>query len=66
VSKPVDADASFNVNVEFDILPVGNPNHVRVRFTAEERKVDVTDAGEMIWQTRRGYMGQWFLFWTEQ
>jgi hypothetical protein len=65
VSKPVDADASFNVNVEFDMLPGGNPNHARVRFTAEERKVDVTDAGEMIWQTRRGYMGQWFLFWTE-
>ena len=63
--KPVDADASFNVTVEFQILPAGTVNHVHVRFTAPERKVDVTDAGEMIWQMRRGYMGQWFLYWTQ-
>jgi hypothetical protein len=66
VSKPVDEDASFNVGVRFQMLPGGTVNHVRVRFTAAERKVEVTDAGEMIWQSRRGYMGQWFLYWTEQ
>ena len=65
VVKPVDEDAAFNVNVEFAILPAGTVNHARVRFTAAERHVDVTDAGEMIWETRRGYWGQWFLYWSE-
>jgi hypothetical protein len=65
VVKPVDEDAAFNVNVEFAILPAGTVNHAHVRFTAPERRVKVTDAGEMIWETRRGYWGQWFLYWSE-
>lgn len=51
--------------MEFTILPAGTVNHAHVRFTSPERKVKVTDAGEMIWETGHGYWGQWFLYWSE-
>lgn len=64
LSKPVDADAAFGVNIEFNLLPASAPNHVQVRFTASRREVPVTDAGEMMFQSGRGYEGQWFLYWS--
>jgi hypothetical protein len=64
VNKPVDADAAFNVNVEFTFQPGAASNHAHVRFTAEPRNVEVTSAGEMIFQSGRGYEGQWFVYWT--
>ena len=39
-------------------------NHVHVQFTAPIRQVDVTDAGEMIFQSGRGYEGQWYVYWV--
>jgi hypothetical protein len=65
VNKPVDEDASFNVNLEFCVQPAGAANHAHLRFTAALREDEVTGAGEMIWQTRRAYMGQWFLYWSQ-
>ena len=64
LSKPVDADAAFNVNVAFSFQPVLASNHVRVRFTASPRQVEVTDAGEMIFESGRGYEGQWYIYWS--
>jgi hypothetical protein len=65
LNKPVDKDAAFNVNVEFSFQPGSASNHVHVRFTASPRQVQVTDAGEMIFQPLRGYEGKWFLFWSQ-
>ena len=65
VVKPVDQDAAFNVNVEFSFEPAGTANHVRVRFTAAPRQVEVKDNGEMIFQSGRGYEGKWFVYWSE-
>lgn len=65
LNKPVDQDAAFNVNVEFSFQPGSAPNHVHVRFTASPRQVQVTDAGEMIFQPLRGYEGKWFLSWSQ-
>ena len=48
LNKPVDADAAFNVNVEFNFAPASAPDHIHVTFTASPRNVNVTDAGEMI------------------
>lgn len=64
LSKPVDMDAAFNVSVEFTFQPGEASNHIHVRFTAPRREVEVTDAGEMIFQPLRGYEGQWYLYWT--
>jgi hypothetical protein len=64
LSKPVDAEAALDVNVEFKLLPASAPNHVQVTFTASRREVPVTDAGEMMFQSGRGYEGQWFLYWS--
>ena len=64
LNKPVDADAAFNVNVEFHFAPVSAPDHVHVKFTASPRNVEVTDAGEMLFESGRGYRGQWFVGWS--
>jgi hypothetical protein len=64
LNKPVDADAAFNVNVEFNFAPVSAPDHVHVTFTASPRNVEVTDAGEMLFESGRGYEGQWFVGWS--
>lgn len=64
LSKPVDADAALDVTVEFTFAPGSATNHVHVRFTASPREVEVTDAGEMIWDYLRGYWGQWFIYWS--
>ena len=63
--KPMDADAAFNVNVEFTFEPGGTANHVHVRITASPRQVEVKGNGEMIFQSGRGYVGQWYVFWSE-
>jgi hypothetical protein len=65
LSKPVDADAAFNVNVEFSFQPGNVTNHAHVRFTAPRREVEVTDAGEMIFESGRGYEGQWYIYWSQ-
>lgn len=64
LNKPVDADAAFNVNVEFNFAPASAPDHIHVTFTASPRNVNVTDAGEMIFESGRGYEGQWFVSWS--
>jgi hypothetical protein len=64
LNKPVDADAAFNVNVEFNFAPGSATSHVHVKFTASPREVEVTDAGEMMFESGRGYEGQWFLSWS--
>jgi hypothetical protein len=64
LSKPVDEDAAFNVNVEFNFAPGSATNHAHVKFTADPREVEVTDAGEMMFQSGRGYEGQWFIYWS--
>jgi hypothetical protein len=63
VNKPVDADAALDVNVAFELAPEPAPDHVHVTFSASPRQVDVTDAGEMIFQSGRGYEGQWYVSW---
>ena len=67
VVKPVDADAALGVTVEFTWEPPGLiiPNHVHVRFSAPLRQNTVTSDGEMMWESLRGYYGQWFLFWGQ-
>jgi hypothetical protein len=65
--KPLDADAALGVSVEFSWEPPGliTPNSVHVRFSAPLRQNTVTDDGEMMWESLRGYYGQWFLFWGQ-
>lgn len=65
LSKPVDAEAAFNVNVEFNFAPGSPTSHVHLKFTASPRNVEVTDAGEMIFESGRGYEGQWFIYWSQ-
>jgi hypothetical protein len=65
VNKPVDEDAAYNVNIEFCVQPAGTANRAHIRFNAPLRKHEVTWAGEMIWQTGRGYWGQWYLYWSQ-
>jgi hypothetical protein len=65
VNKPVDADAAFNVDLTFKLLPEGAPDHVQVTFTADRREVDVSEAGEMFFQSGRGYEGQWYVSWGQ-
>ena len=64
LNKPVDADAALDVNVAFNFEPVSAPDHVHVTFTASPRNVQVTDAGEMLFESGRGYEGQWFVSWN--
>ena len=64
VSKPVDADAVFGVNLEYSLEPADAVSHVHIRFTAPYRESRITSAGEMIWEINRGYAGQWYLFWA--
>lgn len=64
LNKPADADAAFNVDLEFDFAPATAPDHVHVKFTASPRQVHVEDSGEMIWEAERGYEGQWLVGWS--
>jgi hypothetical protein len=64
VNKPVDADAALNVNLTFKLLPEGAPDHVHIIFSADRREVEVSDAGEMFFQSGRGYEGQWYVSWS--
>jgi hypothetical protein len=64
LNKPVDADAAFNVNLTFSFEPAAASNHAHVIFTAARREVEVTSAGEMLFQSGRGYEGQWFIAWS--
>jgi hypothetical protein len=64
VNKPADADAVFGINFEYSLEPSDAVSHVHVRITAPYREAHVTSAGEMIWDTNRGYEGQWFLYWS--
>lgn len=65
LTKPVDADAALDVTVEFSFAPGFATNHVHVRFTASPREVEITGAGEMLWDYLRGYEGQWYIYWNE-
>ena len=62
IEKPRDDLAAVDVQVETPALSL---DHAVVRFSASPRRVEVTDAGEMIWQTGRGYSGKWFVFWSQ-
>jgi hypothetical protein len=64
LNKPLDAEAAFNVDLEFDLAPASASDHIHVKFTASPRQVHVTDAGEMKWETERAYEGQWFVSWS--
>jgi hypothetical protein len=61
----VDEDAAWNVDLEYCFAPAVASNHAHIRFTAAFRENEIKGGGEMIWQTRRAYMGQWFLFWSD-
>ena len=63
ITKPLDADAAYNVDVAFSILA---STQVRVTFTASPRQVEVTDAGEMKWESGRAYAGRWYALWSEE
>jgi hypothetical protein len=63
LNKPVDADAAFNVSLTYSLQPE-SANHVHVQFTATIRQNEVTDAGEMRFQSGRGYEGQWYIYWV--
>ena len=63
LNKPVDADAAFNVSLTYSLQPE-SANHVHVQFTAPIRQNEVTDAGEMRFQSGRGYEGQWYIYWV--
>ena len=65
LDKPVDADAAFNINLQTAIIPPGTASHAHVRITAAPRDVNVTDAGEMLFESGRGYEGQWYIFWSQ-
>lgn len=39
--------------------------YVSVRFTAPERRVEVTPAGEMKWEAGRDYKAKYWVYWTE-
>lgn len=64
LNKPVDADAAFNVSLTYFLQPENAANHIHVQFTAPIRQNDVTDAGEMRFQSGRGYEGQWYIYWV--
>ena len=64
LNKPLDADAAFNVSLTYSLQPGVFSNHAHVEFTAPIRNVDVTDAGEMKFESGRGYEGQWYIYWS--
>jgi hypothetical protein len=63
IIKPLDNLAARDVQVQTPSLPV---DHAVVRFSSSPRRVEVTDSGEMMWQTGRGYGGKWYVFWSSQ
>jgi hypothetical protein len=70
VVKPVDSAAggyraAEDVNLEFGFRPVGAASHVHLRFTSPLRQNPVTPAGEMKFQSGRGYWGIWYLYWDQ-
>ena len=65
VSKPVDADAAMDVSLEFTLAPPGTASHVHLRFTSPPRENEVTDAGEMMFDSGRQYWGIWYLYWGQ-
>jgi len=65
LNKPLDSEATFNVNVEFNFAPGPAVSHVHLKITAKRRECEVEDyTGEMYFQSGRGYEGKWFLFWS--
>lgn len=62
LNKPVDQDAALDVTVAANLAATGD--HVQARFSASERHVPVTDAGEMKWQPGRTYEGTWYVYWS--
>jgi hypothetical protein len=62
IEKPKDSDAALDVNVKYTTDPDFS-TYVRVNFSASPRRVQVTDVGEMKWQTGRSYQGNWFVKW---
>jgi hypothetical protein len=60
--KPVDRDAALDVTVAANLATTGD--HVQARFSASRRRVPVTDAGEMKWQSGRTYEGTWYVYWS--
>ncbi len=63
ITKPVDADAAYNIGVTFS---TPDSTRVRVAFTAAPRQVEITDAGEMKWESGQGYAGQWIVGWSDE
>ncbi|HEX5758426.1 MAG TPA: hypothetical protein VF121_04490 [Thermoanaerobaculia bacterium] len=62
ITKPIDEHAEFNVDSTFSF----QQDHVRVAFSASPRRVEVTGAGEMKWESRRAYTGRWYVGWSPE
>lgn len=60
LTKPVDADAAFDVNLQLTTSYAG----ARLRFTAPSREVRIEESGQMKWMTGRGYEGEWTVGWA--
>jgi len=61
LTKPLDSDAAFGVNVALTT----SFNGARIRFTAPSRQPPIDDSGKMHWMTGRGYEGEWTLYWSD-
>lgn len=61
VNKPVDSQAIVGVNMTWSAVN----GIVGLRFNAPLRKNTVTEYGEMVWESGRGYEGQWYVHWSE-
>ncbi len=61
IRKPVDADAALGLSISHDIV---DNNHAHLRFTAPNRRVEISDQGQVMWASGRAYYGRWDLYWT--
>ena len=70
VVKPVDSaaggyTAAEDVTMQFSLEPAGAPNHVHLKFSSPRRENEITDAGEMKFESGRQYWGKWYVYWGQ-
>jgi len=57
--------AAEDVTMQFSLEPAGAPNHVHLKFSSPRRENEITDAGEMKFESGRQYWGKWYVYWGQ-